>query len=151
VGWSTSGRRREPGPSRRKGYLDGRRLAEVFAWLRPGDLVWNQLGEQQHRRHARAEVRHRVPEGTGRVDAARRQRRVPELRRRRVVYSGTPSAVAARGARETTEKALSDVTVEQKQSLSRQDAARFIAALAKGVGHDGRVTVQLGSRTLRFP
>jgi len=27
--------------SRRKGYLDGRQLAEVFAWLRPGDLVWN--------------------------------------------------------------------------------------------------------------
>jgi polyhydroxyalkanoate synthase subunit PhaC len=27
--------------SRRKGYLDGRKLAEVFAWLRPGDLVWN--------------------------------------------------------------------------------------------------------------
>jgi polyhydroxyalkanoate synthase len=27
--------------SRRTGYLDGRRLAEVFAWLRPGDLVWN--------------------------------------------------------------------------------------------------------------
>ncbi len=27
--------------SRRRGYLDGRRLAEVFAWLRPGDLVWN--------------------------------------------------------------------------------------------------------------
>jgi polyhydroxyalkanoate synthase len=27
--------------SRRKGYLDGRSLAEVFAWLRPGDLVWN--------------------------------------------------------------------------------------------------------------
>jgi len=26
--------------SRRRGYLDGRRLAEVFAWLRPGDLVW---------------------------------------------------------------------------------------------------------------
>jgi polyhydroxyalkanoate synthase len=25
----------------RKGYLDGRDLAEVFAWLRPGDLVWN--------------------------------------------------------------------------------------------------------------
>lgn len=24
-----------------KGYLDGRQLAEVFAWLRPGDLVWN--------------------------------------------------------------------------------------------------------------
>jgi polyhydroxyalkanoate synthase len=27
--------------SARKGYLDGRTLAEVFAWLRPGDLVWN--------------------------------------------------------------------------------------------------------------
>jgi polyhydroxyalkanoate synthase len=27
--------------SARKGYLDGRALAEVFAWLRPGDLVWN--------------------------------------------------------------------------------------------------------------
>ena len=27
--------------SRRQGYLDGRKLAEVFAWLRPGDLVWN--------------------------------------------------------------------------------------------------------------
>jgi polyhydroxyalkanoate synthase subunit PhaC len=27
--------------SRRKGYLDGNRLAEMFAWLRPGDLVWN--------------------------------------------------------------------------------------------------------------
>ncbi|MCW2542637.1 MAG: Poly-beta-hydroxybutyrate polymerase domain protein [Frankiales bacterium] len=27
--------------SRRKGYLDGRKLAEVFAWLRPSDLIWN--------------------------------------------------------------------------------------------------------------
>jgi polyhydroxyalkanoate synthase subunit PhaC len=27
--------------SRRRGYLDGRALAEVFAWLRPGDLVWS--------------------------------------------------------------------------------------------------------------
>ncbi len=27
--------------SRRKGYLDGRNLAEVFAWLRPNDLIWN--------------------------------------------------------------------------------------------------------------
>jgi polyhydroxyalkanoate synthase len=26
--------------SRRKGYLDGRKLAEVFAWLRPNDLIW---------------------------------------------------------------------------------------------------------------
>jgi len=27
--------------SRRRGYLDGRALAEIFAWLRPGDLIWN--------------------------------------------------------------------------------------------------------------
>jgi len=27
--------------SRAAGYLDGRSLAEIFAWLRPGDLVWN--------------------------------------------------------------------------------------------------------------
>jgi class II poly(R)-hydroxyalkanoic acid synthase len=27
--------------SRRKGYLDGRTLAEVFAWLRPNDLIWS--------------------------------------------------------------------------------------------------------------
>ncbi len=26
--------------SRARGYLDGRALAEVFAWLRPGDLIW---------------------------------------------------------------------------------------------------------------
>ena len=27
--------------SARRGYLDGRNLAEVFAWLRPDDLIWN--------------------------------------------------------------------------------------------------------------
>jgi polyhydroxyalkanoate synthase len=27
--------------SQKKGYLDGAQLAEVFAWLRPNDLVWN--------------------------------------------------------------------------------------------------------------
>jgi polyhydroxyalkanoate synthase len=27
--------------SARTGYLDGRKLAEVFAWLRPSDLIWN--------------------------------------------------------------------------------------------------------------
>jgi len=27
--------------SRQRGYLDGRALAEVFAWLRPNDLIWN--------------------------------------------------------------------------------------------------------------
>jgi amphi-Trp domain-containing protein len=84
--------------------------------------------------------------------AARSQYRCLNLRRRRVVYSSTspPSQRAAPGAREGTEKAVSDVKVEQKQSLSRQDAARFIAALAKGLADDGRVTVQLGSSTLQL-
>ncbi|MFL6089590.1 MAG: PHA/PHB synthase family protein [Aeromicrobium sp.] len=27
--------------SRRRGYLDGKQLAEVFAWLRPSDLIWS--------------------------------------------------------------------------------------------------------------
>jgi polyhydroxyalkanoate synthase subunit PhaC len=27
--------------SRARGYLDGKSLAEVFAWLRPNDLIWN--------------------------------------------------------------------------------------------------------------
>ncbi len=27
--------------SARRGYLDGKSLAEVFAWLRPNDLIWN--------------------------------------------------------------------------------------------------------------
>ena len=27
--------------SRRRGYLDGRDMARVFAWMRPNDLVWN--------------------------------------------------------------------------------------------------------------
>lgn len=27
--------------SREKGYLDGAALAEIFAWLRPNDLIWN--------------------------------------------------------------------------------------------------------------
>ena len=26
--------------SRARGYMDGRTLAEVFAWLRPDDLIW---------------------------------------------------------------------------------------------------------------
>ncbi len=39
--------------SARKGYLDGAMLAELFAWLRPGDLIWNYwvnnylLGQEQ--------------------------------------------------------------------------------------------------------
>ena len=40
--------------------------------------------------------------------------------------------------------------IEQKQSLSREDAARFIAQLAEGLGDDGKVTVRLGSSTLEL-
>jgi polyhydroxyalkanoate synthase len=30
--------------SARRGYLDGRALAEMFAWLRPNDLIWSYVG-----------------------------------------------------------------------------------------------------------
>jgi amphi-Trp domain-containing protein len=42
------------------------------------------------------------------------------------------------------------VKVQQKQALSRQEAARFIAELAEGLGEDGKVTVRLGSSTLEL-
>lgn len=45
---------------------------------------------------------------------------------------------------------MSDVKVQQKQSLSRQEAARFFAALAEGLGEDGKVAVRLGSSTLEL-
>ncbi len=48
------------------------------------------------------------------------------------------------------EKPVSDVRVQQKQSLSRQEAARFIAALAEGLGEDGKVAVRLGNSTLEL-
>ena len=60
------------------------------------------------------------------------------------------SAVVTAGVHAGSEKAVSDVKIEQKQVLSRQEAARFIAALAEGLGDDGRVTVQLGSSTLEL-
>ena len=45
---------------------------------------------------------------------------------------------------------MSDVKVQQKQVLSRQEAARFIAALAEGLAEGGKVTVHLGSSTLEL-
>lgn len=45
---------------------------------------------------------------------------------------------------------MSDVKVQQRQVLSRQEAARLIGALAEGLGNDGRVTVELGSGTLEL-
>src|SRR5688500_8421020 len=49
-----------------------------------------------------------------------------------------------------TERAGSEVKIEQKQVLSRTEAARFIAALAEGLADDGKVTVRLGSSTLEL-
>ena len=43
---------------------------------------------------------------------------------------------------------MSDVTVEQKQVLSRREAGRFLAELAEGLAEDGKVSVRLGSSTL---
>jgi amphi-Trp domain-containing protein len=45
---------------------------------------------------------------------------------------------------------VSDLKVEQKQTLSRQEAARFMEALAEGLGEDGKVTVRLGNSTLEL-
>jgi len=51
---------------------------------------------------------------------------------------------------EGTERAVSDLKVERKQTLSREDAARLVAALAEGMSSGGKVTVQLGSSTLEL-
>jgi amphi-Trp domain-containing protein len=66
------------------------------------------------------------------------------------MYSGTaqPSHRAAPSNERRTP--VADVKVQQKQSLSRQEAARLIAALAEGLGEDGKVTVQLGNSTLEL-
>ncbi len=45
---------------------------------------------------------------------------------------------------------MPDVKVQQEQALTRQEAARFIAALAEGLTGDGKVTVQLGSSTVEL-
>jgi amphi-Trp domain-containing protein len=45
---------------------------------------------------------------------------------------------------------VSDLKVEQKQTLSREEAARLIAALAEGLGTGGKVTVPMGSSTLEL-
>ena len=64
--------------SRRRGYLDGRALAEVFAWLRPGDLIWNYWVNNYLLGQTPAGVRHPVLERRHHPDdrrAARRLRR----------------------------------------------------------------------------
>ena len=48
--------------SARRGYLDGRSLAEVFAWLRPNDLIWNYWVNNYLRREAAARLRRPVLE-----------------------------------------------------------------------------------------
>ena len=60
------------------------------------------------------------------------------------------SAVAPWGWLLRNGEGVSDVKVETKQALSRQEAARFIAELAKGLGYDGKVTLRLGSSTVEL-
>ena len=55
-----------------KGYLDGRMLAEVFAWLRPNDLIWNYWVNNYLLGHAAQGVRHPLLERRPDADDARR-------------------------------------------------------------------------------
>ncbi len=68
--------------SRRRGYLDGRALAEVFAWLRPGRPGLELLGEQLPARQEAAGVRHPVLERGHHPDGRRPARRLRRPRRR---------------------------------------------------------------------
>src|SRR3954447_12516107 len=45
---------------------------------------------------------------------------------------------------------MSGLKVEQKQSLSRTEAAQLVADLAEGLKGDGAVTLQLGGGTLEL-
>jgi polyhydroxyalkanoate synthase subunit PhaC len=45
-----------------RGYLDGRTLAEVFAWLRPNDLIWNYWVNKYPRGRLRDLQERRLPD-----------------------------------------------------------------------------------------
>src|SRR4051794_31202779 len=45
---------------------------------------------------------------------------------------------------------VSDVKVEQKQALSREEVARFLSTLAQGLADGGKVAVQLGNGSLEL-
>ena len=66
--------------SRARGYMDGRTLAEVFAWLRPDDLIWNYWVNNYLQGKHPARVRHPVLERRHHQDA---RRAAPQLHRDR--------------------------------------------------------------------
>ena len=66
--------------SRVKGYMDGSSLAEVFAWLRPDDLVLELLDQQLPAGQAPAAVRHPVLECRYHPDARRAAPRLHQHR-----------------------------------------------------------------------
>jgi amphi-Trp domain-containing protein len=51
---------------------------------------------------------------------------------------------------ESTLLLMSGLKVEQKQSLSRAEAAKLVADLAEGLKGDGEVTLKLGSGTVEL-
>ena len=45
---------------------------------------------------------------------------------------------------------MSDVEISRTESLTRQEAARLLSALADALGADGKVEVELGASTLKL-
>ena len=68
-------------------------LAEVFAWLRPGDLIWNYWVNNYLQGKQAAGVRHPVLERRHHPDD---RRAAPRLRRRRACTTGWPARAASR-------------------------------------------------------
>ena len=74
--------------SSRRGYLDGRTLAEVFAWLRPDDLVWNYWVNNYLQGRPPPRVRHPVLERRHHPAA---RRAAPRSHLARPVQRGRPA------------------------------------------------------------
>src|SRR5690348_4913985 len=67
-----------------------------------------------------------------------------------VVMAGHPSRTVRVPGGPVTLACMSGLKVEQKQSLSRAEAAKLVADLAEGLKGDGEVTLKLGGGTVEL-